>query len=79
LRSSFRRDALVPAARFGEEPAGNRYKNGSEGGHMNCAHEMCGCTTAEGQEYCSDFCKNPSGDMEGGSDCGCGHSACRSM
>jgi len=38
---------------------------------------MCGCDAAEGQEYCSDFCKNPTGDMEGGSDCGCGHSTCR--
>jgi hypothetical protein len=45
---------------------------------MKCAHGMCGCQAEEGQEYCSDFCKNPSGDMEGGSDCGCGHSACRS-
>jgi hypothetical protein len=44
---------------------------------MKCAHGMCGCDAAEGQEYCSDFCKNPSGDMEGGSDCGCGHAACR--
>jgi hypothetical protein len=46
---------------------------------MKCAHQMCGCDAAEGQEYCSDFCKNPSGDMEGGSDCGCGHAACRQM
>jgi hypothetical protein len=43
---------------------------------MKCAHEMCGCDAAEGQ-YCSDFCKNPTGDIEGGSDCGCGHSTCR--
>jgi hypothetical protein len=46
---------------------------------MKCAHQMCGCDAAEGQEYCSDFCKNPTGDMEGGSDCGCGHAACREM
>jgi len=49
----------------------------AEGGHMKCAHEMCGCDAAEGQEYCSDFCKNPTGDMQSGSDCGCGHDACR--
>jgi hypothetical protein len=53
---------------------------------MRCAHEMCGCEVPAGQEYCSDFCRNPTGDMgtgaameTSGRDCGCGHDACRTM
>jgi hypothetical protein len=53
-----------------------------------CAHEMCGCEAPEGQEHCSDFCRQataPGGmesmgaDTGSGDDCGCGHDACKAM
>jgi hypothetical protein len=43
---------------------------------------MCGCEVAEGDEYCSDFCRQPTEggmDMGTGDDCGCGHDACKKM
>ncbi len=45
---------------------------------MKCVHEMCGCEVTEGQEYCSDFCRQPTHSKMGtGDDCGCGHDACK--
>jgi hypothetical protein len=46
---------------------------------MECAHVRCGCEVSEGQEYCSDYCRQPSGMTGTSGDCGCGHDACTAM
>lgn len=43
-----------------------------------CAMKGCNCPVAEGEQYCSDYCKEHEagtgpGDGEG---CGCGHPGC---
>jgi len=57
-----------------------------------CRHPGCICTVAQGQDYCSDYCRQQSGSrqqlaqqgrsggqMQGGSGqgCRCGHPACQ--
>ncbi len=41
-----------------------------------CAHEPCLCKVAEGEKYCSDYCKN-AGSEEVEIACDCDHEACR--
>src|ERR1700730_14908655 len=36
-----------------------------------CPMEGCNCAVPEGQEYCSDYCKEH--QAHGGHECGCGH------
>lgn len=40
-----------------------------------CAHEPCNCNVAQGEKYCSDFCKD-AGSREVEIACDCGHPAC---
>jgi hypothetical protein len=40
-----------------------------------CAHEPCECTVAEGEKYCSDWCKD-AGSEEVEIACECGHPPC---
>ncbi len=42
---------------------------------MDCPHDGCTCLAAEGDEYCSDFCREHGSD-HGPMDCGCGHADC---
>lgn len=43
-----------------------------------CRMEGCNCTVAEGQDYCSDFCRDHEKDSTGTDrNCGCGHPGCR--
>jgi hypothetical protein len=47
---------------------------------MNCRHEGCGCQVAEGQEFCSDYCRDHAGEPgHGQHTCGCGHPECQAM
>lgn len=38
-----------------------------------CAHDACTCMATQG-EYCSDYCREHSGDDN--PECGCGHPEC---
>ena len=40
-----------------------------------CAHPPCMCMAAEGEKYCSQFCKD-AGSRETEIACDCGHAAC---
>jgi predicted nucleic acid-binding Zn ribbon protein len=39
-----------------------------------CPMEGCNCAVPEGQEYCSDYCKEH--QSHGGHECACGHAGC---
>ena len=43
-----------------------------------CAHEMCSCTVASGERFCSDHCAQQANSSDTGGDekCGCGHAEC---
>lgn len=40
-----------------------------------CAHEPCNCDVAQGQKFCSDWCKD-AGAEEVEIACECGHAPC---
>jgi len=40
-----------------------------------CAHPACICVPAEGEKFCSEYCKN-AGANETEIACDCGHPAC---
>lgn len=39
-----------------------------------CPMEGCNCPVPEGEEYCSDYCKEH--QAGGGTGCACGHAGC---
>jgi len=41
-----------------------------------CAHEPCACTVAEGEKYCSNYCRT-AGSEEVEIACECDHEACQ--
>jgi hypothetical protein len=41
-----------------------------------CGHEMCRCTVAENERYCSDYCKDATEVKEVEIQCDCKHPAC---
>ncbi|HET9723674.1 MAG TPA: hypothetical protein VFR44_07510 [Actinomycetota bacterium] len=44
---------------------------------MSCGHTGCTCQAAEGQEFCSDHCREHAAMSEHPDHaCGCGHAAC---
>ena len=44
---------------------------------MGCAHDGCMCRASEGQEFCSDYCREHAGETEHVAHaCECGHDAC---
>jgi hypothetical protein len=43
---------------------------------MNCQHEGCKCQVEQGQEYCSEYCRQHSAEGHEGHTCDCGHPAC---
>lgn len=48
---------------------------------QQCAHPLCGCSVATGEEYCSDACRKAVAQPHAGTDgerCQCGHAACAS-
>lgn len=45
---------------------------------MNCGHTGCTCQAAEGQEFCSDHCRDHAAMTDHlDHTCGCGHAACQ--
>lgn len=45
---------------------------------MNCMHTGCLCQAAEGQEFCSGYCRDHAALTEHAEHaCGCGHAACQ--
>jgi hypothetical protein len=43
---------------------------------MNCEHAGCKCQVAEGQKFCSDYCRGHAGEGHEAHACDCGHPAC---
>jgi hypothetical protein len=45
---------------------------------MNCGHQGCHCEVEQGQEFCSDHCREHAGDAAHGGEhaCECGHAGC---
>jgi hypothetical protein len=44
---------------------------------MKCGHESCTCQVEQGQQYCSDDCRDHASEgHEGGHACECGHPGC---
>jgi hypothetical protein len=44
---------------------------------MNCQHAGCRCQVEQGQEFCSDHCREHAGMADHGEHaCECGHAAC---
>jgi hypothetical protein len=49
---------------------------------MNCGHATCRCTIADGEDFCSDHCRDQAAAAGGITDhdshaCECGHPACQ--
>lgn len=42
---------------------------------MDCAHDGCTCLVADGDDFCSDFCRGHRSDHDP-MDCECGHADC---
>ena len=42
---------------------------------MDCGHEGCRCRVAEGEEYCSEHCREHAGTGDHAR-CACGHPVC---
>jgi hypothetical protein len=43
----------------------------------NCRHAGCACHAREGDDYCSDYCKDHGEHLDGESHlCACGHASC---
>jgi len=44
---------------------------------MECRHDGCTCQVGQGEEFCSDYCRQHAGDMaHTGHGCECGHPGC---
>jgi hypothetical protein len=43
---------------------------------MNCEHQGCKCQVEEGQQFCSDYCREHAGAGHEEHRCECGHPAC---
>lgn len=43
----------------------------------SCGHEGCGCTVDEGQEFCSEHCREHTSEGPTGQPCACGHPECQ--
>lgn len=41
-----------------------------------CGHEGCTCLVGEGDEFCSDHCREHVASGPTGEPCGCGHPEC---
>jgi len=41
-----------------------------------CRHPTCACTVGAGAEFCSDSCRQASGDAAEHARCDCGHDSC---
>lgn len=41
-----------------------------------CGHEICDCAVGDGQQYCSDHCKEAERQDMTEIACDCGHSGC---
>lgn len=45
---------------------------------MGCLHMGCRCDVSEGQEYCSDYCREHAAEADHAAhECACGHPACQ--
>jgi hypothetical protein len=43
---------------------------------MTCQHEGCTCQVGEGEEFCSDVCREHGAGAHGDHACDCGHQDC---
>jgi hypothetical protein len=46
---------------------------------MDCQHEGCLCTVEDGQEFCSDHCRQHAEGTHEEHVCECGHPACQTL
>jgi hypothetical protein len=60
------------------DDANLRSEMGGQG--VKCSHAACQCTVAEGEQFCSDHCRQMSASRRNAgteAGCNCGHPACQ--